>query len=70
MSNKKIQKVLDFHKPKAAGDVKKFVGLINYFHDHVPKHSLIMKPLHDMILGYVRKTRSKTVIWTEDFKRL
>ena len=51
MSTKKIQKVLDFPKPKTAGDMKKFVGLVNYFHNHVPKHSELMKPLHDMILG-------------------
>ena len=66
MPSKKIQKVLDFPKPKTAGDMKKFVGLVNYFHDYVPHHSLIMKPLHDMILHYEKKTRSKQVIWTED----
>ena len=38
MSTKKIRKVLDFPKPKTAGDMKKFVGLVNYFHNHVPKH--------------------------------
>jgi hypothetical protein len=49
MSKKKIQKVFDFPKPTTAGDMKKLVGLFNYFHDYVEHHSQIMKPLHDMI---------------------
>ena len=46
--------------------MKKFVGLVNYFHANVKKHSELMKPLHDMILGYEKKTRSKSVVWTEE----
>ena len=52
MSTKKIAKVLDFPKPLTAGQMKQFVGLVNYFHDFVPRHSQIMKPLHDMIQDY------------------
>jgi hypothetical protein len=66
MSKKKIQKVLDFPKPKTAQQMKQFVGLANYFHDHVPNHSQIMKNLHDMILGYEKKTRAKALVWTEE----
>ncbi len=52
MSKKKIQKVIDFPKPTTAHQMKQFVGLVNYFHDHVPHHADIMKALHNMILGY------------------
>jgi hypothetical protein len=51
MSKKKVQKVLDFPKPKTAHQMKQFVGLVNYFHDHVPHHSQIMKDIHDIIQG-------------------
>ena len=64
MSTKKIQKVLDFPKPQNAGQMKKFVGLINYFHDFVPHHADIMKPMHDMILNYQKKTRGRALVWT------
>jgi len=66
MSTKKIKKVLDFPKPVTAGHMKKFVGLVNYFHEFVPHHALIMKPLHDMILNYQKKTRGRVLVWTED----
>ena len=46
--------------------MKQFVGLANYFHDHVPHHSEIMRELHNMILGYEKKTRGKTLVWTEE----
>jgi hypothetical protein len=52
MSKKKIQKVIDFPKPTTAHQMKQFVGLVNYFHDHVPHHADIMKALYNMILGY------------------
>ncbi len=52
MSTKKIAKVLDFPKPLTAGQMKQFVGLVNYFHDFVPRHSQIVKPLYDMIQNY------------------
>jgi hypothetical protein len=68
MSKKKIKKVLDFPKPTTAHQMKQFVGLVNYFHDHVPHHSHIMKDLHDMIKGYEKRTRSKAPVWTEEGK--
>ncbi len=66
MSEKKIQKVIDFPKPTTAHQMKQFVGLVNYFHDHVNHHADIMKALHNTILGYEKRTRSKTLIWTEE----
>jgi hypothetical protein len=67
--SKKVQKVLDFPKPKTANQMKQFVGLINYFHDHVPHHSQIMKDLHDMIQGYEKRTRAKALVWTDEGER-
>jgi hypothetical protein len=66
MSKKKIKRVLDFPKPKTAHQMKQFVGLVNYFHDHVPHHSHIMKYLHDMIKGYEKRTRAKALVWAEE----
>ena len=46
--------------------MKQFVGLVNYFHDHVHHHADIMKALHNTIFGYEKKTRAKALIWTEE----
>jgi hypothetical protein len=69
MSEKKIQKVLDFPMPQAAGQMKQFIGLIDYFRDYVEIHSMIMKALHDMIGNYQKKTRGKALIWSEEGKK-
>ncbi len=66
MSNKKITKVLDFPKPQTAGQMKQFIGLVDYFHDYVEHHSMIMKPLHEMIKNYQKKTRGKAVVWSTE----
>ena len=66
MSAKKIAKVLDFPKPLTAGQMKQFVGLVNYFHDFVTHHSQIMKPLHNMIQNYQKKTKGRTLIWSKE----
>jgi hypothetical protein len=68
MSKKKIQRVLDYPKPKTAHQMKQFVSLANYFHDHVPNHSDIMRALHGMITGHEKKTKAKTLVWTEEGK--
>jgi hypothetical protein len=57
MSQKKIKKVLDFPMPQTAGQMKQFIGLVDYFHDYVEHNSMIMKALHDMIRNYQKKTR-------------
>ena len=66
MSKKKIASVLDFPRPSTAAQMKQFVGLANYFHDYVPHHAVIMKPLHDMISNYQKKTRARLLVWTEE----
>jgi len=32
--------------------LKKFLGLANYFRDHVKNHSILAQPLHNMLVGY------------------
>ena len=64
MSKKKIASVLAFPRPTTAAHMKQFVGLANYFHDYVPHHAVILKPLHDMISNYQKKTRAKLLLWT------
>ena len=60
-SQDKKDKVRDFPKPTTSKHVKSFLGLANYFRDHVHGYSEIAKPLQDMIVSY---ERSKKVIWT------
>ena len=64
-SQDKRNKVRDFPLPQTAKHVKSFIGLANYFRDHIHNHSTIMAPIQLMILDY---ERSRKVIWTEEAK--
>ena len=64
-SEKKKEGVADFPKPENAKQLKSFLGLANYFRDHVDKHSMLVKPLGDMLENYDKKSaRSKKLHWT------
>ena len=52
----KIQSVLDFPLPTVGKQLKSFLGAVNYLRDFVRNHSIIVKPLHDLIANY-DKTR-------------
>ncbi len=69
MSREKIEKVVDFPTPVLSKHLKSFLGLVNYFRDHIKNHSILAKPLSDIpainrFLSYcrIRSVSSKTVV--------
>ena len=42
-------KVLDFSQPSTQNEMLQFLGLVNYFRDHMPNMTEMVKPLRDMI---------------------
>jgi hypothetical protein len=58
-------KVLDFPQPTTQKEMLQFIGLANYFRDHVPNMTEMVKPLRDMIpLGKYQRTGK--LIWTTE----
>ena len=49
-TDEKRLKVLDFPLPDTHRGLPMFIGLANYFRDHVPNITEMLKPLRDMIL--------------------
>jgi cleavage and polyadenylation specificity factor subunit 1 len=45
----KCLKVLDFPQPSTQKEMLQFIGLVNYFRDHVPNMTEMAKSLRDMI---------------------
>ncbi len=73
MSPEKIKKVLDFPLPRKGKQLKQFLGLANYFSNHIRNYQIIAAPLHSLIHDY-HKSRSRRIPWTEEtieaFKRI
>ena len=64
MSSKKKRGVTDFPMPRKTTELRSFLGLTNYFWDHVPNHSNVVAPLHK-IIDHAAKKQSM-LIWTDD----
>ena len=62
-SKEKRESVLDFPVPSTHKGMKQFLGLANYFRDHVENHSIITQPLQAMVTNY---NKNKPLQWTED----
>jgi len=68
MTQKKLDSIRDFPKPLLKGDMKKFLGLANYFRDHVRDHSVLAYPLQHAIEGYSKKDRHHKMHWTPELE--
>ena len=44
-SDEKLREVLNFPKPVTQKNMKQFLGLVNYFRDHIRNHSMLVQPL-------------------------
>ena len=60
----KLDSVLNFPLPKNKKQVKSFIGLANYFRDHISNMSDRMQPLQDIVGKYEKKMARHTFVWT------
>jgi len=49
MSQKRIESNITFYKPTSLKELQSFMGIVNYFKDHLRDHSAVAKPLYDMV---------------------
>ena len=62
----KLETVADFPKPETQHALRSFLGLANWFRDHIADHSRLVRPLHKVLEGYDKRKR---LIWTEELLR-
>ena len=62
-SQEKRLEVLNFPTPSTQKHVQMFLGLANYFRDHVSHITELLAPLREMIVDYDKR---KKVVWTPD----
>ena len=72
-SRERIDAVLDIPPPIYQKGIKRFLGIANYMRDHIKNHSVIVRPLQQLVQNYTPTTKVK---WTpeatqafEDIKR-
>jgi transposase InsO family protein len=67
MSNDKIRKVLEFPLPTKVKHLQAFLGLANYFRDHIKGIATMMAPLYEMTTNKDGKKGSRVITeWTDE----
>ena len=62
-TRERLDSVINFPKPKTQKHLKSFLGLANWFRDHVNHHSTIVKPLNEMLKNY---SKSRRLQWSTE----
>ena len=62
----KLDSVLNFPRPETKRQIKSFIGLANYFRDHIQNHSIRAQPLQDFVGGYDKGQARQRIVWTEE----
>ena len=73
-SRTKFDYVVEFIKPSNMKELRSFVGLVNYFRDHIQNHSIITQPLQVMITEGAKtkmvrvpgKKPMQHIVWTPE----
>ena len=65
MSQKRIESTIAFYKPTSLKELHSFMGVVNYFKDHLRDHSAVGKPLYD-IVDSTTKLKLKSLATTPD----
>lgn len=61
----KVRAIIDYAKPNTIEELRRFLGMINFYREHIPKASEIQAPLHDYL--HNTKKRDKTMIeWNDE----
>jgi transposase InsO family protein len=67
-SREKIGALLNFPPPNTKTKLKSFLGLANYFRDHIRDHSHIVAPLQRYLDGYNKRQAHNEIQWDEEGK--
>ena len=63
-TRKKLDSVYNFVKPQTQKQMKQFLGLANYFRDHIRDHSSVVAPLQALINPkYTRRVGGNPIAW-------
>lgn len=62
---KKVDAIVNFPKPKTIHDLRRFIGMLNYYRRCLPKAAETQAPLNDFLKDGKKKDKRK-VPWTEE----
>ena len=64
MTQQRIENTVDIREPSNLKELQSYLGVANYFRDHIKNHSIIVQPMTAMVTE-ANKMKSKNITWTE-----
>ena len=52
-------------KPKTFRQLRRFVGMINFYHRFLKNGAEILAPLNELLAGYKKTTKYREIAWTD-----
>ncbi|KAG8181861.1 hypothetical protein JTE90_023599 [Oedothorax gibbosus] len=62
-----VDGITNFPEPKSYTNLRKFLGMVNFYHRFIPNCAKIQQPLTSLLSG-IKEGSKKEVIWTEESK--
>ena len=59
----KVQAIQDYPQPQSERTLRKFLGMINYYHRFIPHCAEILAPLHDLLASV--RSRKAVLSWSD-----
>ena len=58
----KVKAIREFPQPQSQRQLRRFIGLVNFYHRFLPHCAELMQPLHSLLSG---KHKSQSITWTD-----
>lgn len=58
-----LTSIQNFPTPKTQKNIRQFLGKVNFYHEYIPKSSILLDPLHRLL------RKNEKFIWAEDCER-
>ena len=62
----KVSAIREFPRPSTLGQLRRFIGLITFYHRFLPKAAELLAPLNELLRGYSKKKRSLNINWEKN----
>ena len=62
---RKVEAISNYTKPVTARELRRFLGMLNFYRSCIPRAAELQAPLHDMLRGFPRRS-NKPVVWTPE----
>ena len=62
----KVQAIKNFPRPETHELLKRFLGMVNFYHRFMKNAAEIMSPLNKILKGYTKKSRHRVIQWDKE----